>query len=571
MSGDTQQLAEHDPDPGPTSGRAIPPRSPAIEERSRWPGWIWAVPVAAIAIVAYLGFKQIMATGPVVAVVFPGAGGIGTGTSVQYQGMTVGQVEAVAFEKDLQHVRARIRMDAAMEGHLGPGTEFWIAGPNLTDLASIKSIISGPSIGFQPRAGGVQREYVGLAEPPLSEGVVAGRSFVLRAPQLGSLARGSTVFFRDLKVGYAETTKFLPDAAFAISVFIEAPYDRLVGDDTRFWNAGAFQVSLQGSGPQVQVPSLPSLIGGAVAFDTPGLARHRAEAASGHTFTLYDSRETAEFAPAGNAVPYRVTFGADAGGLGDGAAVMLAGKQVGTVQHSALQYDSRTGVLSEPVTLALDPSRIGLAAGTWPADARLAMDALMRRLVAQGLRARLGSAIPLIGPPTVELAFVHDAPAATLAGNPGEIPTAPGGSGLQGVMTALNAISAKMDGLPLDQIAGDIHLATARLADLSQSPALARSLEDVSRALANLEQTTATTRAELPAILADLREVARGADAAVAEARQVIATASGQGPVGLNSASLSQTLYELTRAAQAIRQFVDYLDRDPSALLRGRQ
>lgn len=563
-------MSDHAPalsDREAASTRVVEEPIVSLQQRSRWPGWVWAVPVAAVAIVAWLAYQQITTTGPRITVVLSNAGGVGAGTSVQYQGMNVGQVESVEFEGNLQHVRARIRMVAAMKGHLGPGTQFWIAGPSLTNLSSIKSIISGPSIEVLPQTGAAEGEYVALAEAPLMEGVVPGRSFVLHARDLGNISRGSAIMFRDLNVGNVQSSKLLPDETFQATIFVEAPYDRLVREDSWFWSAGAVQFSLRGNGPRLEVPSPGALLTGAIAFDSPADSK-KAEAAAGHAFTLYTSREEAATAPGSNAAPYRTVFGADGGGLAEGAPVMLAGKQVGTVTRSELRYDRKAGALMQPVSLLIDPSRLGLPDS---AAGRSEMAGVMKHLVEQGLRAQPGAVIPMLGPADVELTFVHDAPAAELAGDPPELPVAPGGGGVQGILMALNAISNKIGGLPIDQIAADIHVATARLADLSQSPRVVDALETLDRAVANFEHTSASMRAELPAILYDLRETVRQAESTVAETRQTLATLSGQGTVGLNSASLSETLYELTRAAQAMRGLADYLDRNPSALVRGRE
>ncbi len=337
VSKEVETLVEHEPDPGPTASRVVQEPGFARQERSRFPGWVWSVPIAAIAIVAWLAFRQIAATGPEISVVFPEAGGISTETSVQYQGMKVGAVASVRFEDDLKRVRARIRMDAAMDGHLGNGTQFWISGPSLTDLASIKSVISGPSIGILPQPSPVQREYAGLMDAPRLEGVVPGRQFLLHATQIGSIGRGTAVYFRDLNVGFVETTRFQPDQTFEMPVFIKAPFDKLVHADTRFWNAGAVQLSMEGGGPRLQLQSVSALLSGAVAMETPAVSQETQEASAGTLFKLYESKDEADYAPGINAVLYRVVFGADAGGLADGAAVILAGKQIGTVQHSALQ------------------------------------------------------------------------------------------------------------------------------------------------------------------------------------------------------------------------------------------
>ncbi|MBV9775714.1 MAG: hypothetical protein JO143_01560, partial [Acetobacteraceae bacterium] len=156
------------------------------------------------------------------------------------------------------------------------------------------------------------------------------------------------------------------------------------------------------------------------------------------------------------------------------------------------------------------------------------------------------------------------------AGNPPEIPTAPGGAGLDGIMNAVSGIAGKLDRLPIDQIAGNMRTLTDRLAALSESPKLTRGLDSLQQSLANLEQVSASAKTEVPALLVSLRKVASQADRTVSDARQLISTTAGNGPIGTNTAGLGQTLYELSRAAESLRELADYLTRHPSSLIRGR-
>lgn len=568
MTVDSPALPEHVPDPGPTSPRALG-NPPWVEQRrSRWPGWIWAIPIAALAVVAWLVYDQLASGGPLVTIEFPRSGGVSVGTTVQYQGMHIGDVTKVTLEPDLQHVRVQARLQPQMARHLGAGTEFWIEGPNLGDLSSFKAIIAGPTIGILPRSGSKQRSYAGLMDPPALEDVVPGTHFVLSASDLGSLGMGSPVYFRNLRVGKVISTAFQPDQTFRASIFIRQPYDALVHEGTRFWNAGAVQISFGSTGPRLQLQSLASLLQGAVAFETPEPAQHGPVAADRHAFSLYDSQDAAEYAPGQDAALYNVVFGVDAAGLATGAPVRLAGRQVGTVLHSTLTADATGSTLQQHVTLAIEPRRLGLDTTPNPGAA---MNTLMQHLIARGLRAQLGSALPVIGPPDVELAFVPDAPAATLtAGNPPSLPTAPGGAGIQGMMVALNTIANKFNGIPLDQIADNLRVATARLDDLVASPHLADSIDALNRSLDNVDRVTESARYELPEILTALRRVATEAEGTVGQARELIASTAGVGPMGLNSAGLGQTLFEVSRAAQAMRELAEFLTRNPSALIQGR-
>lgn len=74
----------------------------------------------------------------------------------------------------------------------------------------------------------------------------------------------------------------------------------------------------------------------------------------------------------------------------------------------------------------------------------------------------------------------------------------------------------------------------------------------------------------MPHLIAQLRAVAIQTNAAVRSARSLLNNQSGVTATGMEAAGLSQTLYQLGEAARAMRQLANYLDRHPSALIRGR-
>jgi paraquat-inducible protein B len=546
----------------------------AEEKRSRWFGWIWGVPIAALFVVGYLVLRQFNQQGPSLVVTFEGAGGVqADNTKVQYEGLEVGKVESVKLQKDMRHVDVSLQMNSDMEGHLGPGTRFWIAGtkPNIKDLSSLKTVISGPHIGVEPHPGKTQDHYQGLAEPPAVKEEVAGTHYTLTAATLGAISRDTTVYYRDLDVGTVEKTELEPDGKqFTMLVFVRRPFDRLVHANTHFWSAGAIQVSMAGAGPRVQFQSVGALFSGAVAFETPeddasGVAKE------GARFTLYDSRTAAENAPGAEAVRYHVTFSAsDAGGLQSGAPVNLANRPVGSVQDSTLQYDFRSGELAAQVTLAIEPSRIHLANGeTWQSDPHPQMDALMRQLIDQGLRARIGKTVPLVGGDTVNLDFVPQSTPASLGSGPvPELPTAPA-SDISGMLASVSGFVGKLNAMPLDQIADNVHDATQRLAALSRSPELHSTLVHLDQSVANIDAVTRSARGDIGPILARLRAVANEAQSAMASAKSLLAS-NGHVQNQPETTGIGNAMYELSRAAQSLRSLADYLDRHPEALLRGK-
>ena len=154
-----------------------------------------------------------------------------------------------------------------------------------------------------------------------------GRSFVLTTDDAGGLSPGAPVLFRGLAVGKGSgnppcrgeggaeggTGKGARERQVEIPVLVEAKYADFVRKTSAFWQAGGLSVSMNG-GLDVGLPSLQSLISGAVAFDTPE-AFAGPPAGPDAIFRLYGSRDMAKAAPEGPVFAYFVRFPKAVGGL----------------------------------------------------------------------------------------------------------------------------------------------------------------------------------------------------------------------------------------------------------------
>ena len=58
-------------------------------------------------------------------------------------------------------------------------------------------------------------------------------------------------------------------ASVSIRVFVRAPFDKYVQDQSRFWNASGVSVKLGAGGVELQLESLRAILLGGIAFDTP--------------------------------------------------------------------------------------------------------------------------------------------------------------------------------------------------------------------------------------------------------------------------------------------------------------
>jgi paraquat-inducible protein B len=149
-------------------------RTSATIERSRWPGWIWAVPLAALGIVAWLAFRAFASRGVDITIRFDRAAGMKAGdTSLQYRGLSVGKLTELWLSNDGQYVYARVNVDENVKKFLRTGTQFWLQGgnPSLSDLSSLKAIVAGPTIIMEAGGGKPSRSFIGLDHRPTISGV----------------------------------------------------------------------------------------------------------------------------------------------------------------------------------------------------------------------------------------------------------------------------------------------------------------------------------------------------------------------------------------------------------------
>ncbi|MCC8400666.1 MlaD family protein [Paraburkholderia sp. MMS20-SJTN17] len=276
----------------------------------------------------------------------------------------------------------------------------------------------------------------------------------------------------------------------------------------------------------------------------------------------------------GPVVTYLVRFDGAVGELKTGADVQLRGFDVGTVTGVHLNYDARTGALSTPVEIALNPSQLGIVGVPPPAngDWRPLVDGMLAHLVATGLRARLSQDPPLVGADKIRLDFVASAagapgaPVARLASEDG-LPVIPSvaAANLDTTMAKANEVIQKIDDLPIRQTGEQVRSIAAHINTLSSSPLIKDSLTHIDHSVAQIDHTLQQVSPQIGPLVAQLRETANSAD------RTVVAASRTLGADASSQNDLPAALQELTDTARSIRALADYLDRHPEAMIRGRQ
>jgi paraquat-inducible protein B len=511
-----------------TEARAVPRR------RTRM-SLVWVVPIAAALVAGWVAVARILSEGPTITIVFDSAEGLEAGkTPIHYNGVNVGTLSAIRLSDDHRKVVATARMAPDTEDFLVEDTQFWVVRARISGatVSGLGTLISGSYVGMEIGTSKKrQRDFVALSTPPVVSHNVPGRFFVLHTPQLGSLDYGTPVYFRRLQVG--EVASYALDAdgtGLTVRIFVQAPYDKYVTSDTRFWQASGIDLSLSASGLTVQTQSLLSILIGGIAFETPaGAAATPAPAET--AYTLYDDR-TRAFAPArGEPQTYELVFQQSVRGLAPGAPVEFWGIPIGEVKRIRPALDEKTMSLSVHVLVEIYPEMLrveapDLATATGEARHRDRIDGL----VAHGMRAQLQTGNLLTGALFVALDFFPDAPKASVdwTAVPPRIPTT--GGEIAALEAKITKLVDKLSALPIEAIG-----------------------KDVTEVLRTLDATLAEARTTLAA-----------AERTLDGASTVLEPGSSL------RVELSAMLQELSRAARSLRTLTDYLERHPESLLRGK-
>jgi paraquat-inducible protein B len=307
-------------------------------------------------------------------------------------------------------------------------------------------------------------------------------------------------------------------------------------------------------------------------------------------------------------------------GLNVGAPVDFQGVKVGSVINVTVQYLAKEKAFRTPVYIEIIPGSIQEIGIRGDKDDR---KRFVESLVERGLRAQLGMQSLVTGQLFVQLGFYPDTPIRLAGADPDvlELPTIP--TPLQAVQAAAQNILEKIQELPLDQLFANFMQTiegTNRLVNAPEVLAAVRTMSEtmidvqhlvrqvdgqVGRVLDDVGGASAASRAVLTdlqqlvrridgqiipladsakqtldatrGLLKDSQQFVRNADGRVIRMTESFtdtaktaqaAIVTGQRRVDDN---LVPALQEVTATVRSIRALVDFLERNPNALVTGRR
>jgi paraquat-inducible protein B len=527
---------------------------------------VWIIPLLAALVALGIAVQKIVNEGPTITIVFKKAEGIEAGkTFVKYKDVNIGQVETVKLSPDFTKVVVTAKIEKSAAGLIVEDSQFWIESPRVTlsGISGFGTLLAGNHIGLETgKSTKARKVFTGLELPPSITVDQPGRQFILHAETLGSIGIGSPLYYRQLNVGRVIGYDLTANGrAIDIRIFVNAPYDKHVTTQTRFWHASGIDVEMGAKGLSVQTQSVLSLLIGGIAFEEPDFSPpgEAKTAEEGAAFNLFSDRAAATKKREdliANAILY---FNESLRGLSVGAPVTYAGLPMGEVTGVGLEYNPKTESIQPRVDVALYPNvLIAHVRNSGKAHEKAKNQnwrgALMQRMIDRGLRAQLRSGSLVTGQLYVALDYF---PNAAKTGkidfnkSPYEFPVMP--SSLQDMEHKVTGIIAKIDKIPFEAIGGDVRKAVDSLNKL---------LQDADGLLNRLDGEMLP---EIRTTVQELRKAVSTAERTLAGAEKTL--------VGKDSPTqqeLRSALQEVSRAARSINELIEYLERNPNALIRGK-
>jgi paraquat-inducible protein B len=524
---------------------------------------IWVVPIIALLIGGWLTFKAMSEKGPIITITFETAEGLEAGkTKIKFKDVEVGKVTEISLNEDRSGVVITAEMSKDAKPYLKEKTQFWVVRATVAagKVSGLGTLLSGAYIGVNPSVEGKnEKHFKGLEKPPMVTEGMPGRHFILQSKELGSLDRGSPVYYHGIKVGQVVDYEFNLDRdGVDIKLFVEAPFHKKVLENSRFWNASGIDLQMGATGIKLDTQSLVSIMLGGVAFDLPTFMEPGTAAEPDWVFSLFKDRQSIEEKTYSIKNHYRLIFNQNVRGLSPGAPVELKGIRIGEVLDVNLELNEVTRDVDISVLILVEPERIdvlitdeGEVTEQTKITKELEEEAGKYRYnlssqVEKGLRAQVKTGNLLTGQLYIDFDYYPNAPPAKVdfSGKYPVIPTLP--KPFEQITESVARILKNVEKIPFGKIGKDLQVAIDTLTE---------TLNEIKTMSGSIKQETVP---KINASLDKLEEAMNGINATL-------------GPDSALNYNARQVTSELTLAIRSVRSLLDYLERNPQALLLGKE
>lgn len=376
---------------------------------------IWFIPIVALFIGIWMVYYQWSSQGPLIVISFPTATGIEAGkTKIKTRNVDIGLVKKIELTENLQGVRVTARMNANIDSLLHEDSQFWIVSPriSLSGVSGLGTIMSGPYINMAPGSSAEKsNDFKALSSPPVTPAGTPGLHITLNSKAEFAYKEGDPVIYKGLKVGEIENTYFnFDERVVYYNTFINAPYHKLITENTKFWDTSGITVELNAGGVKFDTGSLESLLTNGITFGVPEGIPSGQVITDRSNFDIHRSYEEASEQRYKLSAEFVILVKDTVRGLHVGAPVEYRGLEIGKVLAINPPEISQASLLASsldiPVIISIQPGRVQQP------DNQQGLDYVKQqtlRWVSEGLRASLKMGNILTGALFVDLQHYPDA------------------------------------------------------------------------------------------------------------------------------------------------------------------
>jgi len=219
-------------------------------------------------------------------------------TEIKYQGHSIGRVGSFSYDKTSNEMIVLANIDPLLENALRENTQFWLVKPSvsLINITGLDALLSGNYIQMRPALEGKEKREFRVSESvPALDITTPGLHIVIESEMLGSLNKGSPIYYKNIPVGNIEAYKLNEESdKIEFKAFIKPEFAHLVKKHSHFYNASGLNITGGLSGLKIKTESLTSLIKGGIAFYTPDLVKESLNSENNDRFKLYDDYDDAK-------------------------------------------------------------------------------------------------------------------------------------------------------------------------------------------------------------------------------------------------------------------------------------
>ena len=525
---------------------------------------IWIVPIIALTIAGWLGYKHFAERGPEIEIIFPQNEGLIAGQSVvKFRNVPVGKITRI-YPDEEKGVVVVVRMDhKRSEPYLTENARFWIVKPEvgLSGISGLDTLISGTYIDIYSKSGGkkLKKEFIGLTQP-YRDGI-EGEYFHLHSANGDDVSVGMPIYYKNIKVGQVEYVYLsLDEKSVDTIVFIDKQYASLVHEDSKFWIKSMLNVDFTKGNLDINIAPLNFMLQGGIVFSSPGEDRN-VSIARGLIFPLYKSKTRAESKTIGsspkNLKQFMLLTDVSTANLRVLAPVRFYGFDIGWVNDITLSYNKASHKMLAKIIIGIDTSvfeDIHESNSTGLAN--------LYHAVEEGMRAQMKALDPISGMLYVDLTFDHnEGNGSIIEGKEhARIPMVQDDS--PGVMVGLTKIIDTINRLPLEKLVKSLD----RVVNETSEP-----IANANEMLIELKKSAKhfselTSKKSFERMPDEIDKAIKELSRTIKSTRKVV---DAYGNDSMLNKQLSYTLEILTKTSKEMEVFLRMLNRKPNSLIFG--